>query len=121
MLNKKKSSQNEEAPFAAGANFNPETIQPFLQTLSSAFDAGFTVENIQTIQSELKEMKIENDAKEIGVFPVVYNGEKASVRVVAEIHTEEDEKEFILFLYSTPEIVEKIEAEIMIFEEELDI
>lgn len=114
MFNKKENINNDEAPLAAGMNFDLEEVQPFLNRLSSSvLNSGFTVDDIHTIQSEIEKMKEDNEVKEIGTFNVIYKGHQAKIRIEAEIHIEDDLKEVVLYMYSNQELVEIIDEEMM--------
>ncbi len=65
-------------------------------------------------------MKKDNEVKEIGTFYVIYKGEKANIRIEADIHIEDDLSEVVLYMYSNQELVEIIDKEMMKFEEEMD-
>lgn len=113
---------DDETPEAAGMNFDFENVQPFLNKLSSSiFDVGFTSDDIKTIQAEIEKMNEDNEEKEIGTFNVTYNGEETDIRIEAEIHIEDDGGEVVLYMYSTPELVEAIDEEMMKFAQELGI
>lgn len=120
MFNKKNNINNDEASLAAGMNFDLENVQPFLKELSSVLDSGFTDDDINAIQSRIEKMKQNNEVKEIGSFNVIYKGEQAKIRIVAEIHLEDDLKEVVLFMYSNEEIVATVDKEMMKFVDERD-
>ncbi|MBV7505000.1 hypothetical protein KW850_06975 [Bacillus sp. sid0103] len=120
MFNKNNNVNNNEAPLAAGMNFDLENVQPFLKELSSILDSGFTDDEINAIQSEIEKLKQYNGVKEIGSFNVIYKGEQAKIRIEAEIHIEDDLKEVVLFMYSNQVLVETIEEEMMKFVDERD-
>ena len=120
MFNKKNNSNNEEAPYAAGMNFDIEEVEPFLQHLSSSvLDSGFSQGEINTIQSEIDTMKEDNEVKEIGTFDVIYKGKPTKIRIEAEIHIEDVEKEVVLYMYSIQELVDIIDEEMLKTEEEV--
>lgn len=115
---KRRDTDNQEAPLAAGMNFDLEDVGPFLEELSQVFDQGFTAEQIALIQSEIEGMREDHELNEIGIFPVSYKGAEAEIRVVAEIHIEDDLKEAVLTMYSRPDVVQIIDHEMMRFIEE---
>lgn len=117
-FNKKNNINNDEAPLAAGMNFDLENVQPFLKELSSVLDTGFTDNDINAIQSTIEKMKQNNEVKEIGSFNVIYKGEQAKIRIVVEIHIEDDLKEVVLYMYSNEELVAAIDEEMMKFVDE---
>ncbi|WNS80377.1 hypothetical protein RRU94_23160 [Domibacillus sp. DTU_2020_1001157_1_SI_ALB_TIR_016] len=112
----------EEAPFAAGMNFGLEEIEPFLKGLSSSIlDSGFSQDEINTIQAEINAIKEDNEEKEIGTFNVIYKGQQTKIRIQAEIHIEDVEKEVVLYMFSIQELVDLIDEEMLKTEDERDI
>jgi hypothetical protein len=119
MFNKK--NNNNEAPYAAGMNFDLEEIEPFLKHLSSSvLDSGFSQEEIKIIQSEIVTMKEDNEVKEIGIFDIIYKGKSTKIRIEDEIHIEDIEKEVVLYMYSIQELVDIIDEEMLKTEEEVE-
>ncbi|SES25747.1 hypothetical protein SAMN04487944_12837 [Gracilibacillus ureilyticus] len=109
----------KEAPLAAGMNFDIEEVEPFLNHLSSTvLDSGFKTDEIITIQSEINTMKEDNEVKEIGTFDVKFKGQPAKIRIQAEIHMEDDDKEVVLYMFSNQELVEIIDEEMLKIEEQ---
>lgn len=115
---KRRDTVNQGVQPAAGMNFDLENVGPFLEELSQVFDQRLTGEQIVFIQSEIEGMKEDHELNEIGNFPVTYKGETAEIRIVAEIHIEDDLKEVVLTMYSHPEVVTIIDQEMMRFVEE---
>lgn len=115
---KKRGLANQDEPLAAGMNFDLENVGPFLEELSQVFDRGFTHEESVLIQSEIEGMKADHELNEIGTFPVTYKGKTVEIRIVAEIHIEDDMKEAVLTMYSRPDVVRIIDLEMMRFIEE---
>ncbi len=120
MVNKKKNTNDyEEAPYAAGMNFGLEEVEPFLNRLSSSIlDSGFNQDEINTIQSEINTMKEDNEIKEIGTFDVIYKGKPTKIRIQAEIHIEDVDKEVVLYMFSIQELVDIIDEEMLKTEDE---
>ncbi|MFS0883146.1 hypothetical protein [Metabacillus niabensis] len=109
----------KEARYAAGMNFDLEEIEPFLNHLSnSILDSGLTQEEINMILSEIAEMNEDNELKEFGTFDVIYKGKPSKIRVQAEIHIEDEDKELVLYMYSTKKLVDVIEKEMLKVEEQ---
>ena len=99
---------------AAGMHFDLKEVEPFLKHLStSVLDPGFSQEKIKIIQEEIDTMKEDNEYKEIGTFNVIYKGKPTNIRIEAEIHIEDVEKEVVLFMYCTQELVEIIDEEML--------
>lgn len=115
---KRRDTVHQGEKLAAGMNFDLENVGPFLKELSQVFDQGFTGEQIDFIQSKIDGMKEDHELNEIGTFPVTYKGETAEIRIVAEIHIEDDLKEVVLTMYSRPDVVTIIDQEMMRFIED---
>ncbi|MGG0854325.1 hypothetical protein [Metabacillus fastidiosus] len=120
MVNKKNNTNDyEEAPFAAGMNFDLEEVEPFLKRLSSSIlDSSFSQDEINTIQAEINAMKEDNEVKEIGTFDVIYKGQPTKIRIQAEIHIEDIDKEVVLYMFSIQELVDIIDEKMLRTEEE---
>lgn len=121
MVNKKNNTNDyEEAPFAAGMNFDPEDVEPFLKHLSSTvLDSGFSQDEINSITSEIDTMK-HNEVKEIGTFDVIYKGKATKIRIEAEVHIEDVDKEVVLYMFSIQELVDIIDEELLKTEDEVE-
>ncbi|MDQ0226522.1 hypothetical protein [Metabacillus niabensis] len=70
------------------------------------------------ILSEIDEMIENNEIKEFGTFDVMYKGKPSKIRVQAEIHIEDEDKELVLYMYSTKKLVDVIEKEMLKVEEQ---
>ncbi|MCA1065900.1 hypothetical protein QTG56_10925 [Rossellomorea sp. AcN35-11] len=122
MFNKKEYINKKEAPLAAGMNFDLEEVQPFLNRLSfSVLDSGFTAEEITTIEAQIEKMNKDHEIKEIGTFRVIFKGEKAEIRIEAELHLEDDSREVVLLMYTSRELIELIDEEMMKHAEEIGV
>ena len=100
-------------------NFGLEEVEPFLNRLSSSIlDSGFNQDEINTIQSEINTMKEDNEIKEIGTFDVIYKGKPTKIRIQAEIHIEDVDKEVVLYMFSIQELVDIIDEEMLKTEDE---
>lgn len=117
IVNKKENVKDDEAPLAAGINLDPENVQPILSKVSSVLDSGFSIIEIKIIRSKIDKMK-NNEIKEIGKYNVIYQGQKAVIRIEAEMSIEDDEREVYLYLYSNHKLVKVINNEMMKFADE---
>lgn len=109
----------KEAPFAAGINFDLEEITPFLTHISnSILDSGLNSEKIRNIQLEIESMTEDNQIKKLGTFDVVYQGKQEKIRIEAEIHIEDEDKEVVLYMYSSEELVHALDKEMLKFTEQ---
>lgn len=115
-------NQYEEAPFAAGINFDLDQVEPFLKRLtSSVLDSGFSQDEINSITSEIDKMK-HNEVKGIGTFDVTHKGKPTNIRIEAELHSGEDSpSEVVLYMYSHQELVDIIDEEMMKYAEEIGV
>jgi hypothetical protein len=108
----------KEAQYAAGINFDLEEVEPFLKHLSTnVLDVGFSEGDINTIKAEVNTMKEDNEVKEIGIFDVTFKGKPSKIRVEAEVHIEDTDKEVVLYMYSNQELVSIIDEEMMNLDE----
>ncbi|MEK4671554.1 hypothetical protein [Niallia sp. FSL R7-0271] len=115
------SNSYEESPLAAGMNFDFEQVEPLLNRInSSVLDSGFSQSDINYIQSEI-ELMIHNEVKEIGTFNVVYNEKKTKIRIEAEVHSDENPPDVVLYMYSTQELVDLLDEAMMEHAEDLGV
>ncbi|SOC06015.1 hypothetical protein SAMN05880501_104159 [Ureibacillus xyleni] len=113
-------SRKKEARYAAGLNFDIENVEPFLHQVSRDFlDSGFNNKEIEGILSEIHLMKEDHEQKELGTFEVIFKGKPTNIRIIAEIHIEDDSKEVVLYFYSVKKLVKKIDKLMMQIGEEL--
>lgn len=115
-----KDFNKRNAEFAAGLNIDSEQLEPFLNHISSSIlDSGLNHQDIKQIQTEIKRMKKNNETREIGTFEVIYRGEPAKIRVEVEVHVEDVNKEVLIYLYSTQELIYILDKELLKTEEEI--
>ncbi|KML09453.1 hypothetical protein VL07_15485 [Bacillus safensis] len=115
-----KDFNKRNAEFAAGLNIDSEQLEPFLNHISSSIlDSGLNHQDIKQIQTEVKRMKKDNETREIGTFEVMYRGEPAKIRVEVEVHVEDVNKEVLIYLYSTQELIYILDKELLKTEEEI--
>ncbi|MGG0026325.1 hypothetical protein ABEX92_00425 [Bacillus safensis subsp. osmophilus] len=115
-----KDFNKRNAEFAAGLNIDSEQLEPFLHHISSSIlDSGLNHQDIKQIQTEVKRMKKDNETREIGTFEVMYRGEPAKIRVEVEVHVEDVNKEVLIYLYSTQELIYILDKELLKTEEEI--
>lgn len=116
MVNFKKNLTNDfkEAQYAAGMNFDVEEIEPFLNHLSkSILDIGLTQKDIKLIQEEIESTNEHNKLIEFGTFNVTYKGKQSKIRIQVEIHIEDEDKEVVMYIYSSQELVDIIDEEML--------
>ncbi|MCY7583501.1 hypothetical protein MH138_09820 [Bacillus safensis] len=115
-----KDFNKRNAEFAAGLNIDSEQLEPFLNHISSSIlDSGLNHQDIKQIQTEIKRMKKNNETRKIGTFEVIYRGEPAKIRVEVEVHVEDVNKEVLIYLYSTHELIYILDKELLKTEEEI--
>lgn len=121
MFNFFKKKSDQEASFAAGMNFDIEEVRPFLKRIAdTVLDAGLTDADIDWILNEIDTLTVDNEEKEIGSFEVSFKGKPARIRVHVEIHIEDDMREVVLHMYSHQQLVDRLDAEMMKWDEEMD-
>ncbi|EKF36091.1 hypothetical protein [Bacillus xiamenensis] len=115
-----KGFNKRDAEFAAGLNIDYDQLEPFLKHVStSILDSGLGDQEMKQIHTVVKNMQKDNQTKEIGTFEVVYRGEPAKIRVEAEVHVEDVNKEVEIYLSSTNELVYILDKELLKIEEEI--
>ncbi|WP_151021569.1 hypothetical protein [Bacillus pumilus] len=106
------------AQFAAGLNMDVDQLEPFLTHVStSILDAGFSVQEINLILSKVQKMNQNNETKKMGTFEVVYHEKPAKIKMVIEVHVEDGNKEVVIYMFSTQELVDVLDKELLKIEE----
>ena len=106
------------AQFAAGSNMDVDQLEPFLTHVStSILDAGLSDQEIKQILTNVQKMNKNNETKRMGTFEVMYLGEPANMKIEVEVHVEDGNKEVVIYLFSTEELVDVLDKELMKIEE----
>ncbi|UOG06899.1 hypothetical protein [Bacillus altitudinis] len=106
------------AQFAAGLNMDVDQLEPFLTHVStSILDAGLSDQEIKQILTNVQKMNKNNETKRMGTFEVVYLGERAKMKIEVEVHVEDGNKEVVIYLFSTEELVDVLDKELLKIEE----
>jgi len=106
------------AQFAAGSNMDVDQLEPFLTHVStSILDAGLSDQEIKQIVTNVQKMNKNNETKRMGTFEVMYLGEPANMKIEVEVHVEDGNKEVVIYLFSTEELVDVLDKELMKIEE----
>ncbi|OUZ12013.1 hypothetical protein [Bacillus pumilus] len=106
------------AQFAAGLNMDVDQLEPFLKRVStSILDSGFSVQEINLILSKVQKMNQNNETKKMGTFEVVYHEKPAKIKMVIEVHVEDGNKEVVIYMFSTQELVDVLDKELLKIEE----
>ncbi|MBU8637846.1 hypothetical protein [Bacillus pumilus] len=106
------------AQFAAGLNMDVDQLEPFLTHVStSILDAGLSVQEIKQILSKVQKMNQNNETKKMGTFEVVYHEKPAKIKMVIEVHVEDGNKEVVIYMFSTQELVDVLDKELLKIEE----
>jgi hypothetical protein len=94
----------------ARMNFDYENVPPFFCRLSSIFDVGLKITDVEDIQSALEQMNEDGEVIELGTYPVRFRGKKMKIYIQAEVHLdhEDNTKEVVLILSSQPELIQAI-------------
>ncbi|WP_426826527.1 hypothetical protein [Bacillus pumilus] len=115
-----KDFNKRDAEFAAGLNIDVNQLEPFLKRVStSILDSGLSDQEMKQIHTVVENMQKDNETKKIGTFEVVYRGKPAKIRVEAEIHMEDVNKEIEIYLSSSHELVYILDKELLKTEEEM--
>ncbi|KIL17701.1 hypothetical protein C2W58_03138 [Bacillus pumilus] len=106
------------AQFAAGLNMDVDQLEPFLKHVStSILDSGLSNQEIKQILSKVQKMNKNNETKKVGTFEVVYHEKQAKVKIVIEVHVEDGNKEVVIYMFSTQELVDVLDKELLKIEE----
>ncbi|MFP3811317.1 hypothetical protein [Bacillus sp. SIMBA_005] len=106
------------AQFAAGLNIDVDQLEPFLNRVStSILDSGLSDQEIKQILSKVQKMNQNNETEKMGTFEVVYHEKPAKIKMVIEVHVEDDNKEVVIYMFSTQELVDVLDKELLKIEE----
>ncbi|MFB7035691.1 hypothetical protein ACFCVS_14355 [Bacillus altitudinis] len=109
------------AQFAAGLNMDVDQLEPFLKRVStSVLDSGLSEQEIKQILTNVQKMNKNNETKKMGTFEVVYLGEPANIKIEVEVHVEDGNKEVVIYLFSTEELVDILDKELLKIEEVME-
>ncbi|WP_272511076.1 MULTISPECIES: hypothetical protein [Bacillus] len=109
------------AQFAAGSNMDVDQLEPFLTHVStSILDAGLSDQEIKQILTNVQKMNKNNETKRMGTFKVMYLGEPANMKIEIEVHVEDGNKEVVIYLFSTEELVDVLDKELLKIEEAME-
>ncbi|WP_144522673.1 hypothetical protein [Bacillus pumilus] len=106
------------AQFAAGLNMDVDQLEPFLKRVStSVLDSGLSDQEIKQILTNVQKMNKNNETKRMGIFEVVYHEKPAKIKMVIEVHVEDENKEVVIYMFSTQELVDVLDKELLKIEE----
>ncbi|KPN14468.1 hypothetical protein AKG37_05220 [Bacillus australimaris] len=106
------------AQFAAGLNMDVDQLEPFLKRVStSVLDSGLSDQEIKQILYKVQKMNINNETKKMGIFEVVYHEKPAKIKIEIEVHVEDGNKEVVIYMFSTQELVDVLDKELLKIEE----
>ncbi|TKI26014.1 hypothetical protein FCO27_04070 [Bacillus pumilus] len=106
------------AQFAAGLNIDVDQLEPFLKRVStSILDSGLSDQEIKQILSKVQKMNKNNETKKMGTFEVMYYEKPANIKIVIEVHVEDGNKEMVIYMFSTQELVDVLDKELLKIEE----
>ncbi|MGE1117564.1 hypothetical protein [Bacillus altitudinis] len=106
------------AQFAAGLNMDVDQLEPFLTHVStSILDAGLSDQEIKQILTNVQKMNKNNETKRMGTFEVVYHEKTAKIKIEIEVHVEDGNKEVVIYMFSTEELVDVLDKELLKIEE----
>lgn len=109
------------AQFAAGSNMDVDQLEPFLTHVStSILDAGLSDQEIKQILTNVQKMNKNNETKKMSTFKVMYLGEPANMKIEVEVHVEDGNKEVVIYLFSTEELVDVLDKELLKIEEAME-
>ncbi|BBU41039.1 hypothetical protein RI196_16595 [Aeribacillus composti] len=65
------------------------------------------------IQEEIERTNEDNKLIEFGTFDVTYKGKQTKIRIQVEIQIEDEDKEVVMYIYSSQELVDIIDKEML--------
>ncbi|WP_249670090.1 hypothetical protein [Bacillus altitudinis] len=106
------------AQFAAGLNMDVDQLEPFLKRVStSVLDSGLSDQEIKQILYKVQKMNKNNETKRMGTFEVMYHEKTAKIKIEIEVHVEDGNKEVVIYMFSTQELVDVLDKELLKIEE----
>ncbi|AOZ89458.1 hypothetical protein BK049_12605 [Bacillus xiamenensis] len=106
------------AQFAAGLNMDVDQLEPFLKRVStSVLDSGLSDQEIKQILYKVQKMNKNNETKKMGTFEVMYHEKTAKIKIEIEVHVEDGNKEVVIYMFSTQELVDVLDKELLKIEE----
>ncbi|WP_394157969.1 hypothetical protein ACLBKY_14945 [Bacillus altitudinis] len=113
-----KDDNKHYAQFAAGLNMDVDQLEPFLTHVStSILDAGLSDREIKQILTNVQKMNKNNETKRMGTFEVMYHEKTAKIKIEIEVHVEDGNKEVVIYMFSTQELVDVLDKELLKIEE----
>lgn len=107
------------AQFAAGLNIDVDQLGPFLKRVStSILDSGLSDQEIKQILTKVQKMNKNNETKKMGTFEVVYHKKPAKIKIEIEVHVKDGNKEVVIYMFSTQELVYILDKELLKTEED---
>ncbi|MGM0919052.1 MAG: hypothetical protein ACQEWC_15900 [Bacillota bacterium] len=99
-------------------NINVDQLGPFLKRVStSILDSGLSDQEIKQILSKVQKMNKNNETKKMGTYEVMYHEKLANIKIVIEFHVEDGNKEVVIYMFSTQELVDVLDKELLKIEE----
>ncbi|MDG3045391.1 hypothetical protein OE903_21835 [Bacillus sp. B6(2022)] len=77
-------------------------------------------QEIKQILTNVQKMNKNNETKRMGTFKVMYLGEPANMKIEIEVHMEDGNKEVVIYLFSTEELVDVLDKELLKIEEAME-
>ncbi|MDM5299351.1 hypothetical protein QUF51_14455 [Bacillus pumilus] len=109
------------ARFAAGLNIDFDQLDPFLKHVShSILDSGLSDQEINQIVAKVRKMNKNNETKKIGTFEVMYLEKPANIKIEVEVHVKDGNKEVVIYMFSTQELVDVLDEELLKTEEDVE-
>jgi len=97
--------QAQEDYAESSADFDREQVEPFLQRLSSALDAGFGPEEIARVLTTLDRLSLDEEAEL--EFSVVYQGETVPLDLTLALDEPESPD---LYFFTSPALAARLDA-----------
>ena len=99
----------------SSGNFDRDQVQPFLNRLSSALEAGFGPDEVSQVMSTLAGLKVDEETEL--EFTVTYHGEAVPLNLTVVL---DDADSPDLYFYTSPGLVERLDELMDQFAQELE-
>lgn len=91
-----------------------DQLEPFLKRVStSVLDSGLSDQEIKQIFYKVQKMNKNNETKKMGIFEVVYHEKPVKIKIEIEVHVEDGNKEVVIYMFSTQELVDVLDKELL--------
>ncbi|MFB8735677.1 hypothetical protein ACEQPO_24130 [Bacillus sp. SL00103] len=106
------------AQFGAGLNMDVDQLEPFFNTcVYFDFRCWFQCSRNQSDLSKVSKMNQNNETKKWALLVVYHENQQRLREMVIEVHVEDGNKEVVIYMFSTQELVDVLDKELLKIEE----